>query len=425
MNASQTSRGSHAPVADDDLATCVSCGLCLPHCPTYRVTGDESRSPRGRIAIIKTVQDQGGTYDRETADMLNSCIQCRGCEPACPSGVPYGRIIGGAREELVRQGLAPSRRTAQFALQMGLGVLRRPRLLALAGRLVAFLQALRVIPRRWSPGPVRVRLGSRLIATGTVTNPDVWIFTGCVMDVWMRPTHRNTAALVQAAGQTFAVPLLRGACCGALHQHAGQIERARSMARAVMASMPGEGLVLVNSAGCGAALKEYGELLGTHDAHTFSARVRDIHEWLVPFMDTILARASVSLEEMPERPVVVLQDPCHLRHVQKSHGAVRIVLDHVAEVLTIDDDGLCCGAGGAYSLMEPALASQVRARKVDAIHAATKGRPVRVASANPGCSMFLAQAGLRVDHPVDIVADVLGLQDRAANATRWAEKKRV
>lgn len=401
--------GGTAPVADDDLATCVSCGLCLPHCPTYRVSGEESRSPRGRIAIIKAVQEQGGTYDRETAEMLNSCVQCRGCEPACPSGVPYGRIIAGAREELVRQGLAPTSRSAQRALRMGLGVLRRPRLLAVVGRVLAGLQTLRLVPKRWSPGPLPVRLGARLVSPGLVENPDVWIFTGCVMDVWMRPTHRRTADLVRAAGRTFAVPRQRGVCCGALHQHAGLVEPAAAMAAAVMASMPGDGPVLVNSAGCGAALKEYGDLVGTPEAHAFSERVRDVHEWLEPHMDEILARVARSTGTTRERPTIVVQDPCHLRHVQKSHGSVRAVLDRVADVIAIDDDGLCCGAGGAYSLLEPTLARQIRTRKIESIDAATGGRSLRVASANPGCSMFLAQAGLQVDHPVDIVVEALGL----------------
>ncbi len=393
-----------ALVADDDLATCVSCGLCLPHCPTYRVTGEEARSPRGRIAIIKGVQDGGGLYTHESAEMLNSCIQCRGCEPACPSGVPYGRIIGGARQALVSQGLGASSRTTSLALRSGLKILTHPRLLALLGRVIALLGPL--TPQRWRLGPLPVRLGPRV--RDTVTDPDVWIFTGCVMDVWMRETHRHTAALIRSTGHTYGVPTVRGVCCGALHQHAGEIEQARRLARQVMQTMPGEGLVLVNSAGCGAALKEYGELLGTPEAHTFAARVRDIHEWLMPRLSA-LVEAGHPL--VGPRISVVLQEPCHLRHVQKVHGAVRSLLEHVTDVIGLDDDGLCCGAGGAYSLLEPELAQQIRHRKVEAISRATGNRNVVVASANPGCSMFLAQAGLTVRHPVDIIADVLGVSD--------------
>jgi len=391
------------PVDDDDLARCVNCGLCLPHCPTYRVTGDEARSPRGRIAIIRTVQEAEGLYDADTADALNSCIQCRGCEPACPSGVPYGRIISGARQALVEQGLA-TRMTGTFpVLTTALGVLSRPRLLSAIGRLVSLAHRLRIVPRRFRLGPLPLQLGRR-VPQGS-RSPDVWILTGCVMDVWMRGTHRHTAALVVASGGTFGTA--PGLCCGALHRHAGATETSRRMAQRLMAAMPGEAPILVNSAGCGAAMKEYGDLLGTDAAHDFARRVRDVHEWLEGHMSEIMA-AHPRPGDAP-RPTVVLQDPCHLRHVQKVHGSVRSVLDQVADVTLVDDDGSCCGAGGAYSILQPATARMVRDRKVAAIEMARAGRDVVVASANPGCSMFLAAAGLQVRHPIDIVAESLGL----------------
>ncbi|MFM7125774.1 MAG: (Fe-S)-binding protein [Actinomycetota bacterium] len=391
------------PVDDDDLARCVNCGLCLPHCPTYRVTGDEARSPRGRIAIIRNVQESDGLYDADTADALNSCIQCRGCEPACPSGVPYGRIIAGARQALVEQRLATPRSWSFPVLTTALGVLARPRLLAAIGRLVSLAHRLRLVPRRFRLGPLPLRLGHR-VRRGSAS-PDVWILTGCVMDVWMRGTHRHTAALVTATDRTFGTA--PGLCCGALHQHAGATETSRRMARRLMAAMPGEGPVLVNSAGCGAAMKEYGELLGTDDAHRFARRVRDVHEWLEGYMSEIMMAHPRPGDA--SRPTVVLQDPCHLRHVQKVHGSVRSVLEQVADVVHVDDDGLCCGAGGAYSILQPATASLVRDRKVAAIEAARAGRDAVVASANPGCSMFLSAAGLPVRHPIDIVAERLGL----------------
>lgn len=383
---------------DEDLARCVSCGLCLPHCPTFRVTGEEGRSPRGRIALIKNVQDSGGLYEPEVADMLNTCIQCRGCEPACPSGVPYGRIIAGARGALAEQGLSTRHRWSVPFLRLGLWVLTRPSLLAGTGRVVAAAQ--RIAPRRWRIGSLPVRLGRRLPHDQEIS-PDVWIVTGCVMDVWMRETHRNTAALVKATGRRYAVP--RGQCCGALHQHAGASEAGLRLARETMSAMPGDAPILVNSAGCGAAMKEYGELLGTDEARTFSSRVLDIHEWLDAHFDEIGARASGV-------PVpVIVQDPCHLRHVQKTHGAVQRVLARVSPVTTIEDDGLCCGAGGAFSVLQPGLARAVRDRKVAAIRSTPAEPGSIVASANPGCSMFLSAAGLTVRHPVDIVAEALGL----------------
>ncbi len=193
----------------------------------------------------------------------------------------------------------------------------------------------------------------RVESTGT----DVWLFTGCVMDAWQRDTHRNSAELITLTGATFAVPGSQGACCGALHVHAGLHDDAVALAERVMASMPGEAPILVNSAGCGAAMKDYGELLGTDAAKRFSARVCDINEWLAERIDLLPAPSG-------RRPAVIVQDPCHLRHVQRAHEPVRVLLGHVADIVELDDDGLCCGAGGAYSALQPDLAGDIRDRKV-------------------------------------------------------------
>ena len=160
--------------------------------------------------------------------------------------------------------------------------------------------------------------------------------------------------------------------------------------------MPGDAPIVVNSAGCGAALKEYGHLLGTPAAAVFGARVLDVHEFVAQHIDRLRPTRRVG-------PVIV-QDPCHLRHVQKAHMAVRTVLAPVADLVELDDDGLCCGAGGAYSVMEPAFAGQIRERKLASIARAGGGL---VASANPGCAMHLAAAGLTVRHPIDILAEAL------------------
>jgi glycolate oxidase iron-sulfur subunit len=172
-----------------------------------------------------------------------------------------------------------------------------------------------------------------------------------------------------------------------------------------MAAMPGEAPILVNSAGCGAALKDYGHLLGTDGARRFAARVFDVHEWIAPRLDALPA---------PGAPAgaVIVQDPCHLRHVQRAHLAVRSVVARFAEVVELDDEGLCCGAGGAYSALQPELAADIRERKVGAVEraAARSGASV-VVSANPGCSMHLqpalAERGIRVRHPMDMLAEAL------------------
>jgi glycolate oxidase iron-sulfur subunit len=162
--------------------------------------------------------------------------------------------------------------------------------------------------------------------------------------------------------------------------------------------MPGDGPVLVDSAGCGAALKDYGHLLGTADAEVFATRVFDVHEWLAENMDRMPKAAG----RLPYR--VAVQDPCHLRHVQRAQQHVRTVLAPFADLVELDDEGLCCGAGGAYVVTHPDMAVELRQRKVEAIE--RTGAPV-VASANPGCILHLQSAGLDVKHPFELLAEAL------------------
>ena len=229
------------------------------------------------------------------------------------------------------------------------------------------------------------------------TGNDVWLYTGCVMDAWLRPVHAAALQVLGAAGVGAALPGPGGDCCGALHVHAGLTDDARRLARRVMTSMPGEAPILVDSAGCGAALKDYGHLLDTDEAAAFSARVHDIHEWLATRMDSL---------PTPTRSAtrVAVQDPCHLRHVQRSHLAVRTVLAPYVELVELDDEGLCCGAGGAYAALHPETAGAIRARKLESI---ARARADVVVSANPGCALHLAAAGARVCHPIEIVAQSL------------------
>ena len=401
MGTASSSERAHLSVLGLDAelaATCVSCGLCLPHCPTFRVTGEEKYSPRGRIAAMRAVDAGELPIDAEFVDFVETCVQCRGCETACPSGVQFGALM-----EQTRTALADSGRITPWWQRSGFRVLPHHRLLLAGSTALAVGQRLRLVPKRLGIPQLPLRRAPKVATTGN----DVWLFTGCVMDAWQRQTHRNTAALITLAGASSAVAERRGGCCGALHSHAGLHGDAVSLAEQVMASMPGDAPILVNSAGCGAAMKDYGQLLDTEEARRFSARVLDISEWLAARIDRLPASPS------PRRSVVV-QDPCHLRHVQRAHEPVRALLDHVADVVELDDDGLCCGAGGAYSALEPELAGQIRERKIASIgRAAGRSDAVAVASANPGCSMHLgAVLDLPVRHPVDLVAEALGVAGR-------------
>lgn len=373
-----------------ELSTCVGCGLCLPHCPTFRVTGEEALSPRGRIAAMRAVQDDDAPIDADFVHFIDTCVQCRGCEPACPSGVPFGHLV-----EATTAALAAAKRTTPWWQRAGLRALSRHRVLLAGSTVLATAQRVRLVPKRFGLSRLPLRRGPLPTPTGA----DLWLFTGCVMDAWMRETHRSTAALITATGATFALPGQGAACCGALHVHAGLHDEAKRRAEATIAAMPGHAPILVNSAGCGAALKEYGHLLGTPEAAAFSARVLDVHEWLAPRLGQL---------PRPDRRLdpVIVQDPCHLRHVQRAHLSVREVIGLVTDVIELDDDGVCCGAGGAYSAMHPAMAADIRERKLAAIRRAAPAGTT-VVSANPGCAMHLAAAGVTVRHPLDLVASAI------------------
>ena len=219
------------------------------------------------------------------------------------------------------------------------------------------------------------------------------------MDAWQRDVHRAAVRVMTATGAQVALPDRGSDCCGALHVHAGRTAEARRLAARTISSMPGSAAVVVDSAGCGAAMKDYGRLLGTMEAAAFSDRVRDFSEW-------VAERGVPAVRHTGRR--VVVQDPCHLRHVQRAAAAVRTVLGGAYELADTDDDGLCCGAGGAYAALQPELAGDIRDRKVAAIHrAAGDAAHVRVASANPGCAMHLGVAGLDVRHPAELLAEAL------------------
>jgi glycolate oxidase iron-sulfur subunit len=385
-------------VDEDELASCVSCGLCLPHCPTYRVTGDESRSPRGRISAMRAVHLGGAEADDAFVASMETCVQCRGCETACPSSVPFGHLIEATRSTLAAPGGVARPPWWQRAAMRVLG---HHRLLLAGSTALAAAQRLRLVPSRRLGLPARLPLRRPPLHTSKppAATAIVWLYTGCVMDAWQRDVHVAVQRVVEAAGTAVRIPDVSAGCCGALHEHAGLTADARRLAERTMRAFPGDDAIVVDSAGCGAMLRDYGRVLGTEAAKAFSARVLDVHSWLEPRLDAlpgpVAGRARVR---------VAVQDPCHLRHVQRAHEPVHRVLGRYADVVALDDDGLCCGAGGAYSVLQPELAGDIRARKVASIE--RSGAPL-VASANPGCALHLAAVGLDVRHPLQIVEEAI------------------
>jgi len=382
----------------DELAACVSCGLCLSHCPTFRVTGEEAFSPRGRIDAMRSVHLGGAAPDDEFRELIDTCVQCRGCEPACPSGVRFGHLMETTRTALQAQGGGPGR-----IERAGYRVLRHQRLLGAGSRLLAGAQRVGLVPRRIGLPKIPIRQPAAVSATAQPGREEAWLFTGCVMDAWMRETHLSTARVLDALGVRYGVSGGQAGCCGALHLHAGLHDQATEMAQQVIDTIGPHGEVVVNSAGCGAMMKEYGDLID--GAGPFSQRVVDINEF-------IAARLGQLPE--PKRTIgpVIVQDPCHLRHVQRSHAAVRAVVGHIADIVELADDGLCCGAGGAYASQQPEMAGAIRERKVEVIAAAAeRSGATMVVSSNPGClghlEGSLSTLGLSIRHPIDLLADAV------------------
>ena len=386
---------------DDLLSACVSCGLCLPHCPTYRSTEEESASPRGRITLMRAVESGVLPLNDEFGTFMDRCVMCRGCETACPSGVHFGELMEQTRTVLTERKI----RSVPIWLRLGLRPLGHHRLLLFGSSLLALAQRLHLIPAKIErqlglPARLAVRRRPLIADPGAV---DAWLFTGCVMDAWQRDVHEATLRVMRATGATVGLAGASADCCGALHAHAGLHDEAKRLARRVLRTCPGFAPIVVNSAGCGAALKDYGNLLRNEEAQEFSERVLDVNEWLAGRMDLLpkpLTRA--------EKQRVAIQDPCHLRHVQKAHMPVRTVLAPFVDIAELDDDGRCCGAGGSYQITQPELAEEIRTQKIAVI--AKTGAPL-VASANPGCSLWLEAGGAKTAHPMQIIDKALGLKE--------------
>lgn len=378
-------------VDDDALAKCVACGLCLPHCPTYRITGFDSHSPRGRIALVGAVRDGRLPLDGSVIESLESCVQCMGCLPACPSGVRYDEIIHPVIEELARR--SRTQRAWRSFVLMPLG---RPRTLRMLTRIAAVAQRIHALPKRLAVPTLRLRLVGPRRKTWGGERPAVELFAGCVMSAWFGDVHKDTVAVLWAMGYDVKVTD-EALCCGALHSHAGLSRRAESLLGRVRRNVSSSGRLVVNSAGCGAHLAASG--FGVVDIMSFLEE---------------------NVEKLPEerhgegRERVMVHDACHARNLLQSHMSTHRVLSRWYEVASVADDGLCCGAGGAYSLMRPDEARSMVARKFDAMTSSGLGNVRLIASGNPGCTGHMTAnlppglADTAIVHPIQLVARMLG-----------------
>lgn len=378
-----------------DLNACVACGLCLPHCPTYRLTGEESASPRGRIAAMRAVHEGRAATDETFARFMDLCLVCRACEDVCPSHVPFGRMMEAARTQI-----EPKRsRSVRFVRRLGLDVvLPSPRLTSIASALAPLARPL--LPRRMRALIPRGRasLGSLPHETPAVDEErgTVALLSGCVQDRWFRRTNLATIRVLARNGWRVVVPR-RQTCCGALAAHNGHLETARKLARRNARAFAGVDHVVVNAAGCGAHMQSYGELVeGT------SLPVRDVTAFL---FEEGFREAPGSL---PAAKIVAYHDACHALRAQGIHDQPRELLGAIGnlELVEIPNGDRCCGAAGIYNVTEPEMSGRLMREKAEAI--VSTGATV-VASGNPGCTMQLGAglralgAGISVVHPIELL----------------------
>jgi glycolate oxidase iron-sulfur subunit len=408
---------------------CVHCGLCLPYCPTFSELGTEMDSPRGRIFLIKALAEGRITLSDPTVAHLSLCLDCRACETACPSGVPYGRLIEAAKAEIERQRPGGLLRRAFRWLNFGLLLGRPGALRAAAAGLRAYqasgLQTLvrrsglaRLLPGTlpaWEallpPLPAdRTPLPALTPAAGE-RRGRVAMLTGCVQAAVFGAHNRATARVLSCNGYEVLAP--PQGCCGALNAHGGDHARAVTLAKQTIAAFEGAGAdaVIVNTSGCGAHMKAYGALLAADPgwgerAARFAATVYDLAEFL--------ARQPLRGPLRPVPMTVTYHDPCHVVHGQKIRRQPRELLAQIPGLRLVDlpEADWCCGSAGIYNLTQPEMADRLLRRKVRNVEST---RAEVVVTANPGCILQI-QAGLGARGLSTPVLHLVEILDRAYHA---------
>ena len=425
MTSPTTTLSDALAAQEERLLPCVHCGFCLPVCPTYTRLGDENDSPRGRLHLMRHVVE--GRMDPASDAFrthIDRCLGCRACEPVCPSGVEYGTLLELARETIAEHH-PPSRltrmlltvfanRTLRAAVLFPGRVIRSLGLASLMGRVVPAVGPLRgaklgmamlASTKRWVPPKVSAE--KKGVAPNAAPTPRgrVGVLEGCVQQGLFSHVNDATVRVLEANGY-LVVPVKRQGCCGALHVHSGALDGARTLAAANIKAFESVDVdwIVVNAAGCGAAMKDYGTLFEadaewSERASTFAARVKDATELLADAGPRQGAEVVCS---------IAYDHPCHLLHAQRVETAPLQVLGAVpgAEVRVVDRADECCGGAGIYGITHPELGGQIGRDKVAAVRAC---RADALATPNPGCMMqigaglFLEGAPEGVLHPVELL----------------------
>lgn len=398
---------------------CVHCGLCLNACPTYVELGTETDSPRGRIYLMRQLEDGTLPLTDDVARHLDLCLGCRACETACPSGVRYGELIEAARGYVE----ANHERSwlDRLKRRLVLAVFPHPQRLRLVLAPLRVLEALGLLALLRDVSPLagmlpRLRRARSLPSLNPAPKQErhrVALLAGCVGQVMFAGINRATVRVLNRNHCTVVIPKQQ-TCCGALYLHAGERERAAACARAnIDAFGEDAGAILVNAAGCGAMMKEYGALLASDPeyagkARAFSDRVKDLTEYLVDL--------PLESPPYPVRARVTYHDACHLAHAQGVRDQPRSLLRLIQGVTLVElpESEMCCGSAGSYNLTEPAMARRLGDRKAERVR--LTGANI-VAAANPGCALqiqaSLRRAGIRtqVMHPVELLDRAYGPHD--------------
>jgi glycolate oxidase iron-sulfur subunit len=400
---------THHPPAPDLIADCVHCGFCLPACPTYALWGEEMDSPRGRIYMMKKSAEGQAPLDQRFQQHMDNCLGCMACMTACPSGVQYDKLIEDTRAQIERNvPRTASDRLFRKLLFATFPYAGRLRLIALPmlvyqrsglQKLVEASGLLRHIPRRFSamesllprvPTTLFRKLPAR-VAPAATPRRRVGMLSGCVQQVFFQHVNEATARVLAAEGCEIIIPPTQR-CCGALMVHSGLDTEACEFARQMIATFETANVdsIVINAAGCGSTMKEYGHLLRDDPAWAaraaaFSAKCLDISE--------ILCELPPQAPRHPLPLRVAYHDACHLRHAQAIFEQPRQLLATIPslQVVEVEEANMCCGSAGVYNLLQPEAASQLGDRKVTNL-LATKA--TAVISANPGCLIQL-MSGLK------------------------------
>ena len=436
--------GNEVPDSDE-LGLCVHCGFCLNACPTYLELGVEPDSPRGRLYLMRALDDGRLDWTPTIQQHFDQCLQCRACETACPSGVPYGRLMEATRSAMYEEKRWPWRRRLLWNVVMR-GILPHPKRLRLAFQGLRLYQHSGLqslvrrsgILRRIRPGLAEIEAlapdarGSffapndvERYAPRGVVRARVAMLTGCVMPLSYGLTHQATARVLARNGVEL-VPAAAQICCGALHAHGGDVETARRLARHDIDTFLEAEIdaVVVNSAGCGSHMKEYAHLLRDDaeyaaNAELLASRVRDVHEYLV---ELGFEAPGGELDR-----TVTYQDSCHLVHAQQVTTAPREVLASIPglELREMVHPDRCCGSAGIYSIMQREISRALLEDKMGEVNAT---RADQVCSANPGCMVQL-DAGVRLfgkdggpSGPSVHVIDLLDESYRLAEGESYADR---